>query len=85
MTKKKKPADRASNPRPKRWRPPKPQLFDWSKFEPSMVLRGSGDGSLAKDLVTYRDHLTELLRDEGKFVLIVGGRSSGFTPSVTRP
>jgi hypothetical protein len=71
MAKDKKPTRRASNPRPKRWRRPKPQFFDWSKFDPSMV-RENGPDSLVDELVTYRDHLKELLRDEGKYVLIKG-------------
>jgi hypothetical protein len=71
MAKKKKPTRQAADSRPTKWRPPKPRFFDWSKFDPSMV-RETGPDSLRDELITYRDHLKELLRDEGKFVLIKG-------------
>ena len=76
MAKAKKPTKRAGNHRPKKWRPPKPELFDWSQFDPSMA-RGTHADSLARDLVTYRDNLKELLRDKGKYVLIVEGKIIG--------
>lgn len=76
MAQKKKPAVRASNPRPKKLHLPKPELFDWRKFDPSMV-RGTHADVLARDLITYRDHLDELLRDAGKYVLIVAGKIIG--------
>src|SRR5947208_12091827 len=72
----KKPTERAGNSRPKKWRPPKPELFDWKKFDPSVV-QGTYADSLAKNLVAYRDHLDELLHDEGKYVLIVEGEIIG--------
>jgi hypothetical protein len=68
---KKKPNERASKSRPKKLRPPQPPLFDWRKFDPSMV-RETGPDSLLDEMITYRDNLEELLRDEGKFVLIKG-------------
>ena len=71
MAKAKKSTKHARNPRPKKWRPPKPELFDWSTFDPSMA-RGTHAAELAVHLVTYRDHLKELLRDEGQYVLIKG-------------
>ena len=55
MAKAKKPTKRAGNHRPKEWRRPKPGLFDWSRFDPSMA-RGSGTADLAKKLVAYRGH-----------------------------
>jgi hypothetical protein len=64
------------NARPKKIRLPKPQMFEWSKFDPSMA-RGTGAAELAIHLVTYRDHLKELLRDEGKYVLIKGHKVIG--------
>jgi hypothetical protein len=76
MAKAKKPTKRAGNHRPKKWRPPKPELFDWSQFDPSMA-RGTHADSLAKNLVACRDHLKELLRDKGKYVLIVEGKIIG--------
>jgi hypothetical protein len=71
MAKRKKPTKRVSNHWPKKWRSPKPELFDWSKFDPSMA-RGTHAAELAEHLVTYRDHLKELLHDKGKYVLIKG-------------
>jgi hypothetical protein len=72
----KKSIKRAGNSRPKKWHPPKPPLFDWRKFDPTMV-RGTHAGLSAKNLVTYRDHLDELLGDKGKYVLIVEGEIIG--------
>ena len=37
MAKAKKPAKRAGNHRPKNRRPPKPELLDWSTFDPLMA------------------------------------------------
>jgi hypothetical protein len=72
MAKKRKPIKRAtSNSRPKKLRLPKPEFFDWRKFDPSMV-RETGPDSLLDEMITYRDNLDELLRDEGKYVLIKG-------------
>ena len=71
MAKAKQPTKHASNARPRKLRLPKPRMFDWSKFDPSMA-RGSGAAELAVHLVTYRDHLKELLHDKGKYVLIKG-------------
>ena len=76
MAKAKKPTRARGNHRLKKWRPPKLELFDWSTFDPSMA-RGTDADSLARDLVTYRDHLKELLRDKGKYVLIVEGEIIG--------
>lgn len=55
----------------KRPRRPKPRLFVWSKYDPAMALNYQAD-SLADELVTYRDRLGQLLKDEGRFVLIKG-------------
>ena len=41
------------------------------------MARGTHADSLAKNLVTYRDHLKELLRDKEKYVLIVEGKIIG--------
>jgi hypothetical protein len=62
---------RANNHRPKKWRPPKPQYLDWSTFGPSLF-ENSGDDTRMEELVTYRDHLRDLLRHEGKYVVIKG-------------
>ena len=50
-----------------RWR----RIFDWSKFDPSMVAAGSRP-SLVEELTTYRDRLPELLQREGAYVVIKG-------------
>jgi hypothetical protein len=71
MAKSKKPAKRTSNHRPKKWRPPTPRYLDWSTFDPSLF-ENRGDDTLIEELVTYRDHLRDLLRDEGKYVVIKG-------------
>ena len=52
-------------------RKPAVDLFDWRKFEPSMV-KGDGGPSLVEELTTYRDHLEELLEHEGSYVVIKG-------------
>jgi hypothetical protein len=52
-------------------RRPRPRLFDWSKYDPSMPYLGSTPLPV-EELVTYRDHLPELLKDKGRYVLIKG-------------
>jgi hypothetical protein len=47
------------------------RLFDWSQFDPAMV-KSDGRPSLVEELTTYRDRLPELLRHEGKYVVIKG-------------
>ena len=56
---------------------PQGPVFDWRTFEPGM-LRGGADAPLATELVTYRDHLDELLRHEGQYVVIKGQVIAGF-------
>ena len=49
---------------------PPPADLDWRRFDPSML---QGEAALlAKELVTYRDHLQELLLHQGRFVVIKG-------------
>jgi hypothetical protein len=67
----KKPAEATPAPRPKRWRAPKPRMFDWSKYDPATT-RHLGKDPMIDEMVTYRDRLPELLKDEGKYVLIKG-------------
>jgi hypothetical protein len=55
-----------------RIRKPAVRLFDWSKFEPSMVVTGDGRPSLVEEFTTYRDRLPELLEHEGAYVVIKG-------------
>jgi hypothetical protein len=52
-------------------RKPVVRLFDWRKFDPSMV-ESDGRSSLVEELTTYRDHLPELLEHEGSYVVIKG-------------
>lgn len=67
----------AGGERPRRL---KPRLFDWSKYDPAMALH-NGIDPLADELVTYRDRLRELLKDEGRFVLIKGHEVIGIYES----
>jgi len=50
---------------------PKVELFDWRKFDPSMIKVDSG-ARLTDELTTYRDRLDELLQNKGKYVVIKG-------------
>src|ERR1700722_2817509 len=50
---------------------PTVRLFDWRKFDPSMV-RSDGLPSPVEEFTTYRDQLSELLRHEGAYVVIKG-------------
>jgi hypothetical protein len=57
---------------PKRW--PQPRFINWRTFDPTKV---EGDTSLLEELVTYKDHLEELLERKGDYVLIKGRRVIG--------
>jgi hypothetical protein len=46
-----------------------PGFIDWREFDAS-CLPGGEHAPLATELVTYRDHLDELLRHKGQFVVI---------------
>jgi hypothetical protein len=50
---------------------PKPQFTDWRTFDPAKA-KWIGTPRLVEELVTYRDNLDELLKHEGKYVLIKG-------------
>ena len=54
----------------KKWKPPEPEYLDWRTFDPSMF--ANKDKAMIDEMLAYRDHLDELLRDEGKYVLIKG-------------
>lgn len=58
--------------RKKSSRKPTVPLFDWRKFDPSMVKVDEGQPSLVEELTTYRDRLPELLEHEGSYVVIKG-------------
>lgn len=61
--------DRRRKPR---IRKPRVQYFHWSKFDPSMAVERPGRPSLVEEMTLYRDRLPELLRHEGKYVVIKG-------------
>jgi hypothetical protein len=58
----------AKGSRPKPKLPPIP-LFNWRTFDPAML---GDDDVLKEELTSYRDHLDELLKHEGAYVLIKG-------------
>jgi hypothetical protein len=58
-------------------RPSAPGDIDWRDFDPSW-LPGGEQAPLATELVTYRDHLDELLGHEGQFVDIKGKSVLGY-------
>lgn len=70
-TRARKPTRRADHHRVTKPRPPKQRYMDWRTFDPSTV-GGTHAAELAEHLVTYRDHLDELLRHKGKYVVIKG-------------
>jgi hypothetical protein len=54
------------------------RYFDWRTFEPSM-LPGGMNATLARELVTFRDKLDEMLDGhEGDFVVIKDGEIIGY-------
>jgi hypothetical protein len=61
---------RTSGVRPKKPRLPKAEYIDWRTFDPSMF--ADNDDAMIDEMVTYRDHLDELLRHKGKYVVIKG-------------
>jgi hypothetical protein len=62
---------RADNHQAKKPRFPEPRYLDWRTLDPS-TLEYSKNFKLKEELFTYKDRLEELLRDEGKYVLIKG-------------
>jgi hypothetical protein len=65
------PDERRTTDGGKQQRKPVARLFDWSKFDPSMMA-SDGRPSLVEELTTYRDRLPELLQREGAYVVIKG-------------
>ena len=57
--------------------PASPGFIDWRDFDPSW-LPGGEQAPLATELVTYRDHLDELLKHKGRFVVIRGQSILGY-------
>jgi len=66
----KKTTRRSTAVRPKKWKPPEPEYLDWRTFDPSMF--ANKDKAMIDEMITYRDHLDELLRHKGKYVVIRG-------------
>jgi hypothetical protein len=59
-------------------RPQTSRSFDWRTFDPSM-LPGGMNATLARELVTFRDRLDEMLDGhEGDFVVIKGDEIVGY-------
>ena len=57
---------------------PESDLYDWRTFDPES-LPGGINAPLARELVTFRDRLDEMVKDhEGKFVVIKGDRIVGY-------
>lgn len=79
----KKTTERSPGAKPPRRRTPKVPVFRWRDFDPSMI-EDDGLPSLADELTTYRDRLPELMRDEGKYVLIKGRDVVGIYPDRQR-
>lgn len=76
MSKSKKPTGtakpaRTSRPRAKKWKPPEPEYLDWRTVDLSKLAYAE-NFTLKEEMATFKEHLEELLRDEGKYVLIKG-------------
>jgi hypothetical protein len=67
----KKSAQRADSHQAKKPRLPKQQYLDWRTFDLSTFAHNDRF-KLMEELLTYRDHLKELLHHKGKYVLIKG-------------
>jgi hypothetical protein len=55
-------------------RPPQPLSRDWRTYDPA---KGEGDQTLLEDLITYKEHLDELLKRKGDYVVIKGRQFIG--------
>ena len=55
-------------------RRPRRRFINWRTFDPSKV---EGDQTLLDELITYKDHLEELLERKGDYVLIKGRQVIG--------
>ena len=55
-------------------RRPRRRFTNWRTFDPSKV---EGDKTLLEELITYKDHLEELLERKGDYVLIKGRQVIG--------
>jgi hypothetical protein len=70
----KKPSERANGKEGTQKPRYQPRFRNWRTFDPSKVV---GDRTLIEELTTYRDHLDELLKRKGDYVLIKGRQVIG--------
>jgi hypothetical protein len=70
----KKPIQRANGRRRTEKRPSQRSSRDWRTYDPRKV---EGDQTLLEELITYKDHLEELLERKEDYVLIKGRRIIG--------
>jgi hypothetical protein len=70
----KKPIERVNGERETTKRPPRQLSRDWRTYDPTKV---EGDQTLLEELITYKDHLDELLERKGDYVLIKGRKIIG--------
>ncbi len=53
---------------------PEPRFRNWRTFDPSKIV---GDQTLVEELITYKNHLDELLKRKGDYVVIKGRKVVG--------
>jgi len=58
---------------------PGPQSLSWRTFDPSSI---DGNDLFREELATYKDHLAELLKHNGEYVLIKGPAVIDFFPTL---
>jgi hypothetical protein len=70
----KKPIERTNGKRETAKRRSKPLSREWRTYDPA---KGEGDQTLLEELITYKDHLDELLKRKGDYVVIKGRQIIG--------
>jgi hypothetical protein len=70
----KKSIERAESRRKTAKRAPQSLSRDWHTYDPTTV---EGDQTLLEELITYKEHLDELLEREGDYVVIKGRQVVG--------
>jgi hypothetical protein len=70
----KKATERVNGKEETRKRRPQPRFINWRTFDPT---KDEGDRTLLEELITYKDHLEELLKRKGDYVLIKGRQVVG--------
>ena len=58
---------------------PGPHGFDWQNFDPTSI---ADINDLSIELITYQTHLTELLKNQGEYVLIKGRAIVAYFPTL---